>query len=56
MARPSCNKDVWDKDYQELLVEKHAHENQVFPTEGCDDKHPTGDDRMGDTKKYDIKK
>ena len=55
MARPSCMKDVWDAEYQELLVIKHAHETQTLPTEWCDDKHPTGEERIGDTKRFDIK-
>ena len=56
MARPKCNVDVWDLNYQELLVTAHAQDNQVLPQEGCDDKFVTGDDILKQNKKkYEIK-
>ena len=56
MARPTCMVDVWDLAYQEKLVEAHAQDTQVLPTEGCDDKHLTGDDILNMNKKqYEIK-
>ena len=44
MARPDCGLDVWSLELQEKLVEAHAQDTQVLPTEGCDDKHLTGAD------------
>lgn len=56
MARPRVLVDVWDLAYQEKLVEAHAQDTQVLPTEGCDDKHLTGDDILKLNKKtYAIK-
>lgn len=56
MARPSCMVDVWDLAYQELLVEAHAQDTQVFPQENCDDVFVTGDDILKQNrKKYEIK-
>jgi len=56
MARPACGLDVWDLQLQEKLVEAHAQDTQVFPTEGCDDKHLTGDDIIKyHAKKFEIK-
>lgn len=56
MARPTCMVDVWSLEYQELLVEAHAQDTQVFPQEDCDDKFITGDDILAQNrKKYEIK-
>jgi len=56
MARPSCMLDVWDLALQEKMVEAHAQDTQVLPTEGCDDKHLTGKDIINLNKKpYVIK-
>jgi len=56
MARPTCNVDVWDLTYQELLVEAHAQDTQVVAQEGCTDKFVTGADILKQNrKKYLIK-
>ena len=56
MARPACMVDVWDLQYQEVLVEAHAQDTQVFPQVDCDDKFVTGDDIIAQNKKkYEIK-
>lgn len=56
MARPKCMVDVWDLNYQNLLVEAHAQDTQVVPTTGCDDKFVTGNDILAQNrKKYEIK-
>jgi hypothetical protein len=48
--------DVWDLQYQELLVEAHAQDTQVIAQVGCDDKFVTGDDIIAQNKKkYEIK-
>lgn len=56
MARPKCNVDVWSLEYQELLVDAHAQDTQVFPQEGCLDKFVSGSDILKqNAKKYAIK-
>ena len=56
MARPRKLVDVWDLAYQELLVEAHAQDTQVFAQSGCDDKFVTGDDILAQNfKKFAIK-
>lgn len=56
MARPRILVDVWDLQYQELLVEAHAQDTQVLPQEGCTDKFVTGDDILKQNfKKFAIK-
>lgn len=56
MARPSKLVDVWDLQYQELLVEAHAQDTQVKKQDGCDDVFVTGDDILAQNKKkYAIK-
>jgi len=56
MARPKCMVDVWDLNYQNLLVEAHAQDTQVVAQVGCDDKFITGDDILAQNKKkYEIK-
>jgi len=56
MARPKCMVDVWDLNYQNLLVEAHAQDTQVVPTTGCDYKFVTGNDILAQNKKkYEIK-
>jgi len=47
-------KDVWDVNFQELLVIGHGHETQTFKA-SCEIKKPSVDERIGDTSKYDIK-
>lgn len=44
MSRPACGVDVWDINYQELLVEAHAQDTQVIAQVGCTDKFVTGAD------------
>lgn len=56
MARPVCMVDVWDLNYQELLVTAHAQDTQVSPQDNCDDRFVTGDDILANNKKkYEIK-
>lgn len=56
MARPRCMVDVWDLAYQELLVDAHAQDTQVFAQVGCTDVFVTGDDIIANNKKtYEIK-
>ena len=56
MARPVCMVDVWDLNYQELLVTAHAQDTQVLPQVDCEDKFVTGDDILANNKKkYEIK-
>lgn len=56
MARPRILVDVWDLQYQELLVEAHAQDTQVVAQVDCTDKFVTGDDILKQNfKKYQIK-
>ena len=56
MARPRILVDVWDKEYQELLVQAHAQDTQVLPTNNCEDEFITGDKILKENfKKYQIR-
>jgi hypothetical protein len=56
MAKPGCNVDVWDLMYQELLVQAHAQDTQVFPQDNCEDIFVTGGDILAkNNKRYEIK-
>ena len=56
MAKPTCNVDVWDLAYQELLVQAHAQDTQVLPKDNCEDTFITGDTILANNKKkYEIK-
>jgi len=56
MARPTCMVDVWDTNYQELLILAHAQDTQVVAQASCEDKFVTGADIIAQNKsKYEIK-
>lgn len=56
MARPRKLVDVWDLNYQELLVQAHAQDTQVVAQENCEDTFVTGDVILSNNaKKYEIK-
>lgn len=56
MAKPTCNVDVWDLRYQELLVQAHAQDTQVIAQENCEDTFVTGATILANNaKKFEIK-
>ena len=57
MSNYKCNNtpyDVWDKEYQERLVDYHGHEFQVTKAI-CEDVKPTPQEAYGDLSKWIIK-